>query len=129
MTADNAGNIPFQTDERLRRVEVDQSEMREVITSLRESQQSISNSLERLVRLEEQHVETREALSRAFAAIEKLAMNSHEIKLQIPSSLEPRLRAVEMQMPGLLELRRWLVAGVMSVVGLIGCGLIGLLIR
>lgn len=126
MTADNP---LFQADERLRRVEMEQGETREVIASLRESQQSISNSLERLVRLEEHHIETREALNRAFSAIEKLATTMHEVKLQIPANLEPRLREVEMQMPGLLELRRWLVAGVMSVVGLIGCGVIGLLIR
>jgi len=121
--------VLFQTDERLRRVEMEQGEFREIIASLRESQQSISSSLERLVRLEEQHVETREALSRAFSAIEKLAITSHEIKLQLPENLEPRLREVEKQLPGLLEMRRWLVAGVMSVVGLIGCGVIGLLIR
>lgn len=126
MTADNP---LFQADERLRRVEMEQGETREVIASLRESQQSISNSLERLVRLEEHHIETREALNRAFSSIEKLATTMHEVKLQIPANLEPRLREVEMQMPGLLELRRWLVAGVMSVVGLIGCGVIGLLIR
>jgi len=126
MTADNP---LFQADERLRRVEMEQWETREVIASLRESQQSISNSLERLVRLEEHHIETREALNRAFSAIEKMATTMHEVKLQIPANLEPRLREVEMQMPGLLELRRWLVAGVMSVVGLIGCGVIGLLIR
>lgn len=126
MTEDNP---LFQADERLRRVEMEQGETREVIASLRESQQSISNSLERLVRLEEHHIETREALNRAFSAIEKLATTMHEVKLQIPANLEPRLREVEMQMPGLLELRRWLVAGVMSVVGLIGCGVIGLLIR
>lgn len=126
MTVDNP---LFQADERLRRVEMEQGETREVIASLRESQQSISNSLERLVRLEEHHIETREALNRAFSAIEKMATTMHEVKLQIPANLEPRLREVEMQMPGLLELRRWLVAGVMSVVGLIGCGVIGLLIR
>lgn len=119
----------FQTDERLRKVEQEQSEMREVILSLRESQQAISNSLERLVRLEERHVETREALARAFAATEKQGEALHNIKLQVPNNLEPRLRELENNMPGLLELRRWVIAGVMSVVGLIGCGIIGLVIK
>lgn len=116
-------------DSRLARVEQEQAEMREVIISLRESQQSISNSLERLVRLEERHIETREALGRAFSSIEKHAETLHDIKMQIPMNLEPRLRSLETQMPGLTELRRWVVAGVMSVVGLIGCGIIGLVIK
>lgn len=126
MTADNA--ILFQTDERLRLVEQEQTEMREVIFSLKESQQSISNSLERLVRLEERHVETREALTRAFTQIERHAQMIHEVRMQIPANLEERLRKIEQDMPGLIEMRRWVTAGVMSVVGLIGAGLIGLLI-
>ena len=119
----------FQTEDRLRRVEQEQGEMREVILSLRESQQAISSSLERLVRLEERHVETREALSRAFAAIEKQGEALHGIKLQVPNNLEPRLRELENNMPSLLELRRWVTAGVLSVVGLVGAGIIGLILR
>jgi DNA repair ATPase RecN len=125
MTADAL----FQQDERLRRVERDQADMREVLGSLRESQQAISNSLERLVRLEERHIETREALGRAFDTIDKHAEALHGIRLAVPPNLEPRLRELENNMPGLLEMRRWMVAGVMSVVSLIGCGVIGLLIR
>lgn len=127
MTADNP--LLYQTDERLRRVEQEQGEMREVIMSLKESQQSISNSLERLVRLEERHIETREALSRAFAQIERHAQMIHEVRLRIPEELEKRLRLVEQDMPGLVEMRRWMTAGVMSIVGLIGAGVIGLLLR
>lgn len=127
MTADNA--TLFQTDERLRRVEQEQTEMREVIFSLKESQQAISNSLERLVRLEERHVETREALTRAFTQIERHAQMIHEVRMQIPANLEERLRKIEQDMPGLIEMRRWMTAGVLSVVGLIGAGLIGLLIN
>ena len=117
-----------QTDERLRKVEQEQGEMREVIFSLKESQQAISNSLERLVRLEERHVETREALTRAFTQVERHAQMIHEVRMQIPANLEERLRKIEQDMPGLIEMRRWVTAGVMSVVGLIGAGLIGLLI-
>lgn len=125
MTADAI----FQQDERLRRVERDQADMREVLGSLRESQQAISNSLERLVRLEERHIETRDALTRAFAAIDKHGESLHSIRLAIPVNLEPRLRDLESNMPGLLEMRRWVVAGVMSVIGLMGCGVIGLVIK
>lgn len=127
MTADNA--ILFQTDERLRRVEQEQGEMREVIFSLKDSQQAISNSLERLVRLEERHVETREAITRAFSAIEKIAAGMHELRMQVPANLDPRLREIEASMPGLIEMRRWMTAGVLSVVGLIGAAIIGGIIR
>lgn len=118
----------FQED-RLRRVEQEQADMREVLGALKESQQAISNSLERLVRLEELHIETRDALTRAFAAIDKHGESLHSIRLAIPVNLEPRLRDLESNMPGLLEMRRWVVAGVMSVIGLMGCGVIGLVIK
>lgn len=119
----------YQTDERLRRVEQEQGEMREVIFSLKESQQAISNSLERLVRLEEQHVETREAIARAFGAIEKISVSVHELRMQVPMNIDPRLREIEANMPGLVEMRRWVTAGVVSVVGLIGAAIIGGVIR
>lgn len=127
MTADNA--ILFQTDERLRRVEQGQGEMREVILSLKDSQHAISNSLERLVRLEEQHVANREAIARAFSAIEKIATGMHGLRMQVPTNLDPRLREIEENMPGLIEMRRWMTAGVISVVGLIGAAIIGGIIR
>lgn len=122
-------SLLYQTDERLRRVEQEQGEMREVIFSLKESQQAISNSLERLVRLEEQHVETREAITRAFSAIEKISVSLHEMRMQVPMNLDPRLREIEANMPGLVEMRRWVTAGVISVVGLIGAAIIGGVIR
>lgn len=125
----NEANTLFQQDERLRRVERDQEDMREVLGSLRESQQAISSSLERLVRLEERHIETREALGRAFGTIDRHTEDLHSIRMSVPANLETRLRTMENYMPGLLEMRRWLVAGVMSVVGLIGCGIIGLIIK
>lgn len=118
----------FQED-RLRRVEQEQADMREVLGALKESQQAISNSLERLVRLEERHIETRDALTRAFSAIDKHGEALHSIRLAIPVNLEPRLRDLESNMPGLLEMRRWVVAGAMSVIGLMGCGVIGLVIK
>lgn len=127
MTDGNA--LLFQTDARLRRVEQEQGEMREVIFSLKDSQQAISNSLERLVRLEERHVETREAIARAFSAIEKIATGMHELRMQVPTNLDPRLREIEENMPGLIEMRRWMTAGVISVVGLIGAAIIGGIIR
>ena len=119
----------YQTDERLRRVEQEQGEMREVIFSLKESQQAISNSLERLVRLEEWHIETREAITRAFGSIEKISVSVHELRMQVPMNLDPRLREIEANMPGLVEMRRWVTAGVISVVGLIGAAIIGGVIR
>ena len=122
-------SLLYQTDERLRRVEQEQGEMREVIFSLKESQQAISNSLERLVRLEERHVETREAITHAFSAIEKISISLHEMRMQVPMNLDPRLREIEANMPGLVEMRRWVTAGVISVVGLIGAAIIGGVIR
>ncbi len=73
----------------------------------------IQKNLEMLVRLEERHAETREALGRAFAAQEKL---------------EERIEVIEKHMPGLVEMRGWILAGMLATLGLVGLALVGLVV-
>lgn len=66
---------------------------------------SISKSLEKLTSLEARHVETREALERAFNAIK---------------DTETRVRVIEMELPTLKLIRGWVLAGVISCASLLG---------
>jgi hypothetical protein len=98
--------MPIDMETRLAALENNQAEFRLVVKEIRDI-------LEKLVRLEERHAESREALGRAFGQIEKLETEVDAIKIVIPS---------------LVELRKWVVAGILGAVGLIGVALISLVI-
>jgi len=67
--------------------------------------QAISDNLERLATLEQKHLETREALNRAFDAIK---------------GVEERTRKIELELPTLKLIRGWVIAGVIGCAGLLG---------
>ena len=68
----------------------------------------ISDNLSTLTRLEEKHGETRIALERAFASISKT---------------DERVRNIETEMPTLKLVRKWVIGGVVSGIGLMLAGL------
>lgn len=72
--------------------------------------EAISENLSKLAALEQKHVETREALGRAFTEI-----GEHN----------KRLRDVEAEMPTLKLVRGWVITGVLGVLGLLGLALKG----
>lgn len=74
---------------------------------------SINESLKSLVRIEERVMSSSEAIDRAFKYSEKL---------------EERIRDIEVKMPGLVEVKDWVVKGVLSVVGIVFVALIGVVI-
>lgn len=74
--------------------------------------QAISDNLERLATLEQKHLETREALNRAFDAIK-----GTETELK---KADERVRKIELELPTLKLVRGWVIAGVVSCAGLLG---------
>lgn len=87
---------------------------------LSKSTEKIATSVEAIARLEERHVETREALGRAFR-------ESNEIKREL-SELRLRMENFAGKLGPLEETRRWMVAALLSVVGLVGTAVIGLVL-
>jgi hypothetical protein len=73
---------------------------------------AIRDNLVRLSTLEERHLHTREALDRAFRAIEKL---------------DRRVAAIEQEIPTLRLVRGWVIGGVVGTLGLLGATLFKLL--
>ena len=100
------GVVEMSIDNRVAVLERSCDEMKTAIMDIRDS-------LQVLVRLEERHAETREALSRAFGDIEKV---------------ELRLSTIEQHMPGLVEMRGWVIMGMLGIAGLVGVALVGLVV-
>lgn len=75
-------------DERLKRVEIG-------IAKIEDSSGRIAESLERLVRLETMHADTRQSVDRAFKATERLA-GDLDVTLE---KINTRLVAIEKQQP------------------------------
>lgn len=97
------------------------------LTGIEAALARMSASMEKLVVLEQKHSETREALTRAFAAIE-----SQEARLRVLEtdqqvlgasshcrSHSERLTAIENEMPTLKLVRKWVISGVVGSIGLL----------
>lgn len=91
---------------RLRVLEHRANESDRALAAIQRSTAEISASLSALVRLEEQHAETRRSLERAFSALQEQSK---------------RIDTIEDQMPTLRLVQRWVlgaIAGLLSAAGL-----------
>jgi hypothetical protein len=84
------------------------------LTMIEETLRAVSENLQRLTTLEQRHVDTREALERAFDTIEKV---------------DGRLKHVELEMPVLKIVKNWVITAVIGIVGLVGIALFALLTK
>lgn len=75
---------------------------------------SISDSLSRLVALEERHAETRESVGRAFKQV---------------GEIDDRLGEIEKIMPGLIESRSWLLVGMGLLLTVVIGSIMGLVLK
>ncbi len=85
-----------------------QSDLGEMKTTLRE----LAASVARLAVIEEKQANTTAALERAFTALQKVEDRNEKMDL--------RVKALEVEMPGLKEVRAWVIGGVLSVVSVVG---------
>lgn len=83
------------------------------IEEIRDATRSIAESVRSIAVLEERHANTAQAIERSFSAMEKL---------------EVRIRAIEVELPGLKEIRGWVVGGVLSISGIVGAAVIALVV-
>jgi septation ring formation regulator EzrA len=113
-THERSGEMTQTMEARLTAVEKDQAEFRQVVREIRDISSRQADSLEKLVRLEERHAESREALSRAFTEIEKHDAAIHEIKIA---------------MPPLIEMRKWLASGMIGTIAIVFIALIAMVLH
>ncbi len=116
-------------ERRIMLLERGHDELKEAVMSLSTSQKSISESLGRLVVLEERHVETRqEQLRQANVQID-IQRQLHEIRMTIPIDAEKRLKGVEVEMPRLIEMRSAIFKVLISIATVVGMALIALVVK
>ena len=75
------------------------------LSMIEDTLKAMTENLERLVALEQKHLETREALGRAFDTVEKM---------------DGRVHSIELEMPTLKLVRKWVMAGVVGILSLLG---------
>lgn len=75
------------------------------LATIEETLASISDTLRQLTALEQKHLETRQALERAFSMI---------------AEQDKRMRVIEIEMPTLKLVRTWVIAGVIGCTSLLG---------
>lgn len=90
------------------------SNLERVVDRVSVAVESIDESLKTLTRLDVKHEETNKAVDRAFADI---------------SDHETRIRVVETEMPTMKLIRGWVIAGVVSLVGLVGLAIAAMVIK
>lgn len=128
---------------RLLLLEKQQETINETLGDIRDSQRQIAESLVKLTSLEALHIEQGKALERAFTIMEahtkllndidrripdELSARLRTVEQNIPENLGTRLHSVELAMPGLKETRRWVITGVLGIVGVVGMAILGLAI-
>lgn len=101
--------------------------------AIEDALKSISDSLQKLAALELKHLETREALGRAFDQIDDKEQRLRVVELEMPTlkkieDHEKRMREIEIQMPTLALVRGWVITGVIGIIGLFGMALFKMLI-
>jgi hypothetical protein len=84
----------------------------------------ISSALQGIVRIEERQVQTNTQLSALNTSAREQDSRLREVERAIPENLGKRLASIEVALPGLKELRRWVVVGVVSGVGMIGAAVL-----
>lgn len=87
---------------------------------LEESQHSIAQSLQALVRLEQHHSDTRQGLERAWKELTSVRERVQSVDDQIPENLGARLKTIEDAMPTLKLTSGWVVSFTLGVFALAG---------
>ena len=83
------------------------------VVEIKDAVKTIAENSSVLARLEAHHEETRTALARAFKEI----ANNRSDYIKSCNEVDTRLRGVEMQMPILKLTSRWIIGGVITIVG------------
>lgn len=81
------------------------------LSMIEQSLHAISDTLTKLAQLEQKHIETREAIGRAFDSID-----GHDL----------RIRGMEAEMPTLKLVRGWVISGCIGIIGLLAVSVLKL---
>jgi len=90
-------------------LERDNRQLQEAVESIKESHVEISKSLSALVMIEGSLAEMKGTFTGIFDKCE---------------SFDARLKVVEVSLPSLIETRKWIINGILAVVGIVGVSMV-----
>lgn len=99
------------------------------VAKLSETQQDMLVMLQALVRIEERQAQVQERLQGGAQKMIDHDVRLRDLERSLPRKLDERLDEMEKAMPGLLEMRKWVVIGVLAGVGMIGAALVTMVLR
>lgn len=89
----------------------------------------ITEALQSLTRIEERQIGTQERLRQGNEQFKDLEKRVRALELSMPTHADDRLAKIEAYMPGLIELRKWVMLGSISTLGLIGVAIIRMVVH
>lgn len=110
-------------DERLARVEQQAQHLAGGMRRIEGKVDAIGESLQILVRIEERQAQTNQRLAEGAQRMNELDGRIKTVEMAQPPDLEKRLLAIETAMPGLKEIRKWVVMGILGGLGMMGAAL------
>lgn len=90
---------------------------------------TITEALQTLVRIEERQILTGQRLGELATQNIKQEDRLRAIELAIPENLGRRVNTIESSMPGLKEMRGWVIGGVLGGLGMMGVAIANLVLK
>jgi DNA repair ATPase RecN len=89
----------------------------------------IGEALQSLVRIEERQMAINTRLSDGAQTMQVHAEQIKQLQIAVPEKLDKRLVSIETKIPGLVESRGWVVAGVLGGLAMMGAALAHTVLR
>lgn len=89
----------------------------------------IAATLQSLARIEEKQMATTERLREGAETMQDHENRLRAVEMAVPEKLNKRLSDIEVQMPGLVESRKWVIIGVLAGIGMIGSSVIHMALK
>lgn len=117
------------TDIRLSMLEQGQEKLEQGQTRIENKIDNLGEAMSLLVRLEERHMLTQQRLAEGAAKMGDLDKRMAVVEHNIPDKLTERLGIIEVTMPGLKELRKWVISGVLGGLAMMGSAVAHLILK
>jgi hypothetical protein len=114
------------TEQRINTIESRVEHLSDTVLRVDQKLDNIADTLQSLVRIEERQLSINEKLNEANASLKSQESRLRALELSVPENLSKRLSKMETVLPGLQEVRKWIIMGIVSGVGLIGAGMLKL---
>jgi len=85
---------------------------------------NIAAALQTLVRIEERQLHVSKRFDEFSAGATSREERLRQVELAMPENLDKRLSSIETTLPGLKELRKWVISGVLGGLGMMGAAIL-----